>query len=160
MFFKFVIILLGNIINGFSILQRPPCTIRKWSIKEKLEFLDVNVVSMSCSLYIYFRIYLFIYTKDWTILNKNNFYKHMFFKFFIILFGNISNGFFQYYAWKTISLKWPLFSCSQGSLHNIFFHIKASCPATSTAALMRTVCTFKTFSRKIPDWSSSFKLGD
>ena len=30
---------------------------------------------------------------DWMILNKNNFYKHMFFQFFIILFGNIINGF-------------------------------------------------------------------
>ena len=32
-----------------------------------------------------------------------------------------------------------------------FFTMEASCPAASTAALMRTVCTFKTFSRKIPD---------
>ena len=33
--------------------------------------------------------------KDWTIWNKNNFNKHMVFKFFIILFGNIINGFFS-----------------------------------------------------------------
>ena len=31
--------------------------------------------------------------KDWMILNKNDSYKHRFFKFFIILFGNIINGF-------------------------------------------------------------------
>ena len=29
------------------------------------------------------------------IKKKNNFYKHMLFKFFIILFGNIINGFFS-----------------------------------------------------------------
>ena len=33
--------------------------------------------------------------KDWMILNKNDFYKHVFFKFFIILFGNMINGFFS-----------------------------------------------------------------
>ena len=33
--------------------------------------------------------------KDWMILNKNNFYKHMFFLFFIILFGNIINECFS-----------------------------------------------------------------
>ena len=39
------------------------------------------------------------------ILNKNNFYKHTFLKFFTILFENIINGLFQYYVRKTISLR-------------------------------------------------------
>ena len=36
------------------------------------------------------------------ILNKNNFYKHMFFRYFVILFGNIINGFLQFFSVATL----------------------------------------------------------
>ena len=40
------------------------------------------------------------------ILNKNNFYKHTFFKFFIILLGNITNGLmdFQFFSGHPVHL--------------------------------------------------------
>ena len=42
--------------------------------------------------------------KDSMILNKNNFYKHVFFQFFIILFGNIINEFFSVFSCLQIQI--------------------------------------------------------
>ena len=40
-------------------------------------------------------------------MNKNHFYKHMFFKFFVILFGNIVNG-FSVFQWPPCITTWEI----------------------------------------------------